>query len=240
MAVLSSSDDSVIKKNYRLSSDPVVIGRHPECSIQIDDGSVSRHHAKVTSVDGAWYLEDLGSRNGTFLNGQSINDQTRLYDGAVIKICDIAFNFYSNDSLAGLERPTLEERSYDRDLVQRRSSVILDDDAESQVMSQLDPPSHQTINTTKVSAEDKLNAITKITHALSEAIGRDEMLTKILDFLFELFSEADRGFIMLKDANGVLKPLGFKTRYDQDDEEIRISRTICRKVMESKLSLIHI
>ena len=234
MAVLSSSDDSVIKKNYRLSSDPVVIGRHPECSIQIDDGSVSRHHAKVTSVDGAWYLEDLGSRNGTFLNGQSINDQTRLYDGAVIKICDIAFNFYSNDSLAGMERPTLEERSYDRDLVQRRSSVILDDDAESQVMSQLDPPSHQTINTTKVSAEDKLNAITKITHALSEAIGRDEMLTKILDFLFELFSEADRGFIMLKDANGVLKPLGFKTRYDQDDEEIRISRTICRKVMESK------
>ena len=234
MAVLSSSDDSVVKKNYRLSGDPVIIGRHPECSIQIDDGSVSRQHAKVTSVDGSWFVEDLDSRNGTFLNGQSVQTQTRLFDGAVIKICDIAFSFSAGDSPKISERPTAESKNYRHGLVQRRSSVILDDISESHVMSQLDRPSHQTINTTKVSAEDKLNAITKITHALSEAIGRDEMLTKILDFLFDLFSEADRGFIMLNDANGELRPLGFKTRYDQDDEEIRISRTICQKVMDSK------
>ena len=234
MAVLSSSDESVIKKNYRLSTDPVIIGRHPECSIQIDDGSVSRHHAKVTNSDGVWFLEDLESRNGTFLNGQAIQQQTRLFDGAVIKICDISFNFYTGDSIVEGNRPTLEERDYRKGTVPRRSSVILSDDSESHVMSQLDPPSHQSVITTKVSAEDKLNAITKIAHALSEAIGRDEMLSKILDFLFNLFSEADRGFIMLKDANGVLRPLGFKTRYDQDDEEIRISRTICRKVMDSK------
>ncbi|QEG23258.1 SpoIIE family protein phosphatase [Mariniblastus fucicola] len=234
MAVLSSSDDSVIKKNYRLSTDPVIIGRHPECSIQIDDGSVSRHHAKVVSVEGAWFLEDLDSRNGTFLNGQAIQKQTRLFDGAIIKICDIAFNFHAGDGATRGDRPTLEERDYSKGLLPRRSSVVLSDDSESHVMSQLDPPSHQMIQTSKVSAEDKLNAITKITHALSEALGRDEMLTQILDFLFDLFSEADRGFIMLKDANGVLKPLGFKTRYAQDDEEIRISRTICQKVMDSK------
>lgn len=235
MALLSSSDESVIKKNYRLSGDPVIIGRHPECSIQIDDGSVSRHHAKVTNSDGVWFVEDLESRNGTFLNGQAIQKQTRLFDGAVIKICDIAISFYADDSLAGNSRPTLDERPNARTRMPRRSSVILADDSESHVMSQLDPPSHQSVvNTTKVSAVEKLNAITKITHALSEAIGRDEMLTKILDFLFGLFSDADRGFIMLKNANGVLRPLGFKTRYDQDDEEIRISRTICQRVMDSK------
>ncbi len=234
MAVLSSSDDSVIKKNFRLSDDPAIIGRHPECSIQIDDGSVSRHHARVTSDDGIWFVEDLDSRNGTFLNGQAVQQRTRLFDGAEIKICDISFNFYAGDSVAIGERKTLEERNYAKQLLPRRSSVVLSDDSESHVMSALDPPSHQTLNTTKVNAEDKLAAITKITYALSEAISRDEMLAKILDFLFELFSEADRGFIMLKDANGVLKPLGFKTRYAQDDEEIRISRTICNKVMESK------
>jgi serine phosphatase RsbU (regulator of sigma subunit)/pSer/pThr/pTyr-binding forkhead associated (FHA) protein len=234
MAVLSSSDDSVIKKNFRLSEDPVIIGRHPECSIQIDDGSVSRHHARVTNADGVWFIEDLESRNGTYLNGQTIQKQTRLFDGAIIKICDISFNFHVGDSVVDGERKTLEEWNYEKKLLPRRSSVILADDSESHVMSALAPPSHQTVNTTKVDAEDKLNAITKITHALSEAIGRDEMLSKILDFLFELFSEADRGFIMLKDANGALKPLGFKTRYEQDDEEIRISRTICHQVMESK------
>jgi len=234
MAVISSSDESVINRSYRLSDEPVIIGRHPECSIQIDDGSVSRHHAKVTSVDGVWFVEDLESRNGTYINGQAIQQQTRLFDGAIIKICDILFNFRLGDDVEQSSRPTFEERDYRKGLVPRRSSVILADDSESHVMSQLDPPSHQTVQTTKVSAEDKLAAITKITHALSEALSRDEMLAKILDFLFELFSESDRGFIMLKDANGVLRPLGFKTRYDQDDEEIRISRTICQKVMDSK------
>ena len=234
MAVISSSDESVINRNFRLTSEPALIGRHPECSIQIDDGSVSRRHAKVTSVEGVWFLEDLNSRNGTFLNGQAIQKQTRLFDGAVIKICDVMFCFRVGDDVEFQGRPTFEERESSRGMLPRRSSVILDDDSDSQVMSKFAPPSHQTVQTTKVSAEDKLAAITKITHALSEAVGRDEMLTKILDFLFELFSEADRGFIMLKDANGVLKPLGFKTRYEQDDEEIRISRTICRRVMESK------
>ena len=234
MALLSSSDESVINKNFRLTDDPVIIGRHPECSIQIDDGSVSRHHAQVTSVDGVWFLEDLESRNGTYLNGEAIQKQTRLFDGAVIKICDIRFSFQGSDDIVVGGRPTLEERDYRKGLLPRRSSVILADDSESHVMSQLDPPSHQTIQTTKVSAEAKLAAITKITHALSEALNRDEMLSKILDFLFELFGEADRGFIMLKDGAGVLRPLGFKTRYDQDDEEIRISRTICQKVMDSK------
>ena len=234
MAILSSADESVIKKNFRLSDDPVVIGRHPECSIQIDDGSVSRHHARVLNVEGAYYVEDLSSRNGTFLNGQPVHQQMRLFDGAVIKICDIAFNFHTGESAVSGERKTDEERSYEKSLVPKRSSVVLSDDSESHVMSQLDPPSHQTLGTTRLNAEEKLQAITKITHALSEAIGRDEMLAKILDFLFDLFTEADRGFIMLKDVNGVLKPLGFKTRYAQDDEEIRISRTICKQVMESK------
>ena len=75
MAVLSSSDESVINKNVRLGADPVIIGRHPECSVQIDDGSVSRHHAKVTSDDGSWFIEDLDSRNGTFLNGEAIQNK---------------------------------------------------------------------------------------------------------------------------------------------------------------------
>ncbi len=235
MAILSSADDSVIKKNFRLTDQTVLIGRHPECAIQIDDGSVSRHHAKVTPQDGAWFIEDMDSRNGTFLNGQPIEKQARLFDGAVIKICDIAFSFFSGESAASGFHPTQENpvESSQKKKRHRRSSIILADDDQSHVMSQLEPPSHQTL-VGRVDAKDKLAAITKITHALSETVSRDEMLAKILDFLFDLFVEADRGFIMLRDENDVLRPVGFKTRYEQDDEEIRISRTICNQVMESR------
>lgn len=233
MAVLSSADESVIKKNFRLTEDTVIIGRHPECAIQIDDASVSRHHAQIINEGGAYFLEDLNSRNGTFLNGQSIQQQTRLFDAAEIKICDIAFSFFTDDGEARPQPKTAEDRKASN-LLKRHSSVVLADDSQSHVMSQLEAPSHQNLRVTKVSAEEKLKAITKITHSLSEALGRDEMLARILDFLFELFTEADRGFIMLKDPNGNLKPLGFKTRYEQDDEEIRISRTICQQVMETR------
>lgn len=240
MAVISSSDDSVINKNVELSGDPITIGRHPECAIQIDDGSVSRHHAKVTNVDGVYFLEDLNSRNGTYLNGEAIQDQAQLVNGSKINICDISFEFQiSSEPLIGGESLTSERQAADllqpeKGFDSKKSSIVLDDDAESHVMSQLDPQSHMSIQSNKVTAEDKLAAITKITHALSEAIGRDEMLTKILDFLFELFSEADRGFILLNDSEGVLRPLGFKARYEQDEEAIRVSRTICKQVMETK------
>ena len=231
MARLSTSDDSVVMKSVLLDEEPITIGRHPECSIQIDDGSVSRKHAKLSQVDSVWFLEDLNSRNGTFLNGQAIQRKARLFDGAEIKICDIAFDFRVADSPPITEQPTSKGKPKEaRSFGFPGSSIVLADDAESQVVSQLDLNS----SGSKVSADKKLAAITKITHALSEAIGRDEMLTKILDFLFELFSEADRGFILLNDADGVLRPLGFKARYERDEEAIRISRTICRRVMESK------
>ena len=234
MAILSSADASVIKKNFRLTDEAILIGRHPECAIQIDDGSVSRHHARVLPQDGAWFIEDMESRNGTYLNGQPVQKQTRLFDGAVIKICDVAFSFSAGNNLATGQQATLEEASGLFTAVQRRSSIVLADDDQSHVMSQLDPPSHHSHVRTQINASDKLAAITKITHALSETVGRDEMLTKILDFLFDLFAEADRGFIMLKDSSGALRPVGFKTRYEQDEEEIRISRTICNQVMETR------
>jgi len=63
-------------------------------------------------------------------------------------------------------------------------------------------------------------------------------LAKILDFLFELFSEADRGFIILRDSEGRLQPVKIKTRGTHLDEQIRISRTIVNQVMETQQAII--
>jgi ABC-type multidrug transport system ATPase subunit len=50
--------------------DGLIIGRSPECGLVLDDSSVSRQHAKIESENGTWFLEDLGSRSGTYLNGR--------------------------------------------------------------------------------------------------------------------------------------------------------------------------
>jgi serine phosphatase RsbU (regulator of sigma subunit) len=233
MAILASIDTSVVTKNHRLTDAPVLIGRHPECTVQIDDGSVSRHHAKIVLDQGAYFVEDLNSRNGTYLNDQPVHQPTKLYDGSLIRICDVTFTFFLTDQFSEIPRATIEGPG--TGTRERSNQIIMDDvDSQSQLLSKLEIPSHYSQNHHKVSAEEKLKTLINITHVLADHVDRDEILEKILDFLFELFVESDRGFIILQDETGNLRPLGFKTRRQNDDEEIRISRTICKQVMESQ------
>ena len=222
-----------------MGKDPIVIGRHPDCDIHIDDGSVSRHHAQVTFEDGQYFLQDLNSRNGTFLNNQQIQHPSKLYDQSEIRICENTLVFLINDTGSGTARPprpTVDPESSSN----QASSVMLADfeESASNVMSQFDIPSHHSRTHNHIGAEEKLLALTKITHALSESVERDEVLSKILDFLFDLFTEADRGFVILKADDGRLEPLGVKTRRPGSEEMIRISRTIINAVMETKRPVI--
>lgn len=56
----------------KLKPGEYTIGRDPSCDIVIADPYISRKHAKIFYRDDKWYVEDLGSRNGTFVNGEEI------------------------------------------------------------------------------------------------------------------------------------------------------------------------
>jgi len=75
-----------------LSSDAITIGRLPECQVTINDKGASRRHAQIRHANGTYVLTDLGSTNGTRLNGQTI--QTReLVDGDRITIGTTTLEF---------------------------------------------------------------------------------------------------------------------------------------------------
>ena len=242
MPLLTSDDRTVVTQRFKVAENPVLIGRHPECSIQIDDGSVSRHHAKITfdSDSGNWFVEDLRSRNGTWIDEQPVHQKTKLNDRARVRICDVSFQFrlsetgtdsMASDSSFFVPKPTHERAAMGS------SIVMADDNGDSKYLSRLEIPSHHRDSSGCVNAEKKLQALTGIAHALSESVDRDELLDRILKFLFDLFGEADRGFVMLKDTHGHLKPLGFRSRH-QTHEEVRVSRTICHQVMETKIPVL--
>jgi DNA-binding winged helix-turn-helix (wHTH) protein len=69
-----------------LTNGPHLIGRDPTGTIAIDHTSVSRRHARLTVRDTVATIEDLGSRNGTFVNGQRIDRATALRDGDVVAL----------------------------------------------------------------------------------------------------------------------------------------------------------
>jgi DNA-binding winged helix-turn-helix (wHTH) protein len=72
-----------------------IIGRSPDAAICVDDGGVSRHHAQISIDASGAILEDLGSKNGTVLDGRTIDRPTPLVDGARIVVGATALKFRS-------------------------------------------------------------------------------------------------------------------------------------------------
>ncbi|MGJ3508291.1 FHA domain-containing protein FhaB/FipA [Enemella sp. A6] len=70
-----------------LSSAPILIGRNNECQIKLDaDDYVSTRHARVNNSTDGWYIEDLGSTNGTYVNGQRITVPTLISPDDTVRI----------------------------------------------------------------------------------------------------------------------------------------------------------
>jgi Protein of unknown function (DUF3662)/FHA domain len=67
-------------RSYRLDASPISIGRAPDNAIAVDDRRVSRHHADLVQAEGRWMVHDLGSTNGTAVNGRLVK-QSPLRDG---------------------------------------------------------------------------------------------------------------------------------------------------------------
>jgi hypothetical protein len=69
-----------------LSTSAVLIGRAPSCTLVLDDDYSSSRHARIFPQNGAWYVEDLGSTNGTFLEGRRLEVPVAVQPGEEIRI----------------------------------------------------------------------------------------------------------------------------------------------------------
>jgi pSer/pThr/pTyr-binding forkhead associated (FHA) protein len=81
------------RHEVKLGSTPVSLGRSAEATHKLPTKAASRIHAQVFLRDGAWWLEDLGSSNGTFLNNRKLSVAASLSDGDTIRVADIKLTF---------------------------------------------------------------------------------------------------------------------------------------------------
>lgn len=117
----------------RLTADqPVVIGRHPTCEFPLVEANISRRHARVRLHDGQFVVEDLGSTNGTFVNGDRVDTIYPLSPGDRIEIssCTLVFCQISGnvDDVSGAgpgnEKTILFERPASREAFHGELSEI--------------------------------------------------------------------------------------------------------------------
>jgi hypothetical protein len=80
-------------ERFVLSSPVVTIGRNPANELPIQDTYASSEHARLSAQDGIFYLEDLGSSNGTFVNGHRLGEPIVLRHGDRIELGDTVFRF---------------------------------------------------------------------------------------------------------------------------------------------------
>lgn len=82
----------VQEKIYPLECDEILVGRHASADIRIVDLSVSRYHAVLNVSDGKWFITDLGSKSGIYINGAPVQN-ARLHENDVITLgkCNAVF-----------------------------------------------------------------------------------------------------------------------------------------------------
>jgi pSer/pThr/pTyr-binding forkhead associated (FHA) protein len=80
-------------KRLTLGPGPTVLGRSRECDVTLADTNVSRRHAELRPQGERWLIADLGSTNGTRVNGRRIADPVALEDGDVVVLGETELRF---------------------------------------------------------------------------------------------------------------------------------------------------
>jgi hypothetical protein len=213
-------------KSYPIPAGGLSIGRDDTCDVPIPNNAVSRKHAQVLLANGQVILEDLKSRNKTYLNNQEVNGTVALKNDDRIKICDYLFRFH-DEKAAATPSPAAPAR--------RPAAQPEDDDAdpdETAVQVQHTVARGAARQLLEVQPAERLRALLDISRELSRTFELDPLLPQIADTLFGVFRQADRCFIVMLDEAGRMVPKATKSRRARGDDE-RFSKTMVRKCLES-------
>ncbi len=212
-------------RRFELPDDePQQIGRSAE-SLPLTDLSISRRHAELTPDDGRWYIRDLESSNGTYVNGKRVHGSVLLQPGDQIRTGQSLVMF-------GRDRRSAPKphgvKIADKDEIEYHVEKIAADPDESMVLAVPEPSEEAVKN---------LQVIYQLTQLTGSIVDQQELLERVMDVIFEHFS-ADRGFILVQSEPGA-RPEPAVVRYrvkpkNKEEEQITVSRTIVQHVRRKR------
>lgn len=251
-----SHGDSVVE----LSRLRTTIGRSARNDLCVEDPFASRLHAEIRRRGDAFWISDLGSANGTLINGAKLTSQVQLNDRDIIRIGETEIEYSERADTAPAKGRTsilFSDSSYsptpEATIVagSRNSAANLLSSVEVANRSQLGKTQITPIPTTlqdklSVPQDDTLSIISRVSLTLLSPLSLDDTLQQVLDCVFEVLS-ADRGYVMLletpeddPDANPLLVCKAMKARRQSPtaQQDIQISHLITEQVLKQGTSVL--
>ncbi len=187
-------------KRFELMTSPVALGRDNSNSVRLHDTEVSRRHAELRLEREGYRIVDLGSANGTFVNGQPV-EQTPLHPGDRVQLGQTVMLFHA------------ENGDRERDLTGRVNLLARSNPSDRSAILKSVPSGE---GSRVLQAPDaaggwlrerlmNLSVMYRATQAISHVLDVNALSAEILELVFESIG-ADRGAILLKDEADNLAP----------------------------------
>ncbi|ALK99045.1 metal-dependent phosphohydrolase [Massilia sp. WF1] len=210
-----------------------VLGRNPQDALSSDryvcipEQTVSRRHARIRRSGASYFVEDLHSRNGTFVSGERLAPGSWhvLAEGDELALASARLVFHSLLLPERGAAPAVITRSVDATCF---APVV---DTRNAGRSDLESTVH------------RLHAMAQVGIALGAVTDRDTLIEKLMNFIFDLFPLAERAFIMLRSGERDLpQPVAARRRDGvvEDPGQVRISRTIVDEVLGRKRAVLSV
>jgi putative nucleotidyltransferase with HDIG domain len=215
---------------------PLTIGRDPENMIVLDHTAISRFHCRITCEKDQYFVHDLGSTNGTYLNGRRVTRE-RLSPGDELIIANIGIVVEATHSTIADARPALNV-TVSIDAQPRPSSVTLSKPAEESGTNEF----LEGLGSDPNSASRALQVLYKADTAFKNIEDLQLLLDNLLAIIMESIP-ASRGFVFLiqRDSGALIpyarRPIGLG-QDGADDGEIVVSQTIIQSAVRQKTSII--
>lgn len=206
-------------QSFDLAKEVYTIGRSPDNDIQIMDNTISRKHLKIYKKKSGYFIKDLKSKNGTFVNGERVQAGAEIEVKAGMPLAIGRVFIHLNENYK-------DEARADRDL------EALDD---IDLSKELGGPSAELVRDRPNTPQKNMSLIAKVNDVLKEALGINEILEKMLNYILDFFTRIDRGFFILFDQEtGEISQVIKVFNSDEDEVPSRYSRTIVERVRRDK------
>jgi two-component system NtrC family sensor kinase len=214
----------------RADKEAYVLGRHESCDIVLEDKTVSRRHARLEIAGGGAWVEDLGSRNGTYVNGRKVT-RARVSGGDTIVIGKFSISLEGLAAPAGTPGPPAAEPAGERR-------------GEATILTSLDAGKigrGQDIRDGEVdpgAATERLSTLYELGQKLCGRLAVRDIADTFLDLLLRVFEKADRAVVLVEDRmSRELVPVAALDRKG-GGEEIGLSSTVIHAVVEEKCAVL--